>query len=322
MKPRHIKIWPDLTYSTPATLYFKSLIKKDRDVILDFRNCRYVNATGLTILLIRLLKMICQNDVSRTWTIELPQNEDVLHKMESMGFLKILDHYIENKDLFWPNKSLNKTSSIKFRGKNFEQILSLPIHIVNFHVNKERGLILAEFKAWLLERIEKYSTDFKFSVNQFALVFNELVKNSADHTLENICFVGIDFISGSNENDDTKIVFSIGDLGRGILRNVREYLFKIGQARAEYLSIDEMYRWALQYGNTTQIESPYNAGIGMPTVVAGAKPINLELFVFDAESGGYLSNIESLSYSNIRRNFYHLGHDVGFYYFGEIMVKR
>jgi len=104
--------------------------------------------------------------------------------------------------------------------------------------------------------------------------------------------------------------------------NVKNHLPEEQLKRYEFWDLTQTYRFALSRGNTTKPDSINNKGMGMSLILDGAKEIGLELSVFDAESRGLLTEIESLTHSELRKNFYNIGRNIGFYYHGKLKAKK
>ena len=190
----------------------------------------------------------------------------------------------------------------------------------NLKAYENRRKALISFKEWLNENLKPYYKNYDFNLPQVILVINEIAKNSADHTDDN-AFLGLDIFFNDKEKF-IKICFSIGDIGKGINQNIKDNLPENMKERLKYWDLTQMYRVALKRGFTTKQNFHENKGMGMSIILDGAKGIELDLSVFDAKSRGVLSNIHSLSHSEIRKNFFYIGNFVGFYYYGELKAKK
>ena len=58
MKKLHLKIWPQIEGLLPVILPWQNIDIKENNIFIDFTNCDSVYSSSLTILLIRLIKLI------------------------------------------------------------------------------------------------------------------------------------------------------------------------------------------------------------------------------------------------------------------------
>ena len=279
-----------------------------------------MNSSGLTIFLMQLLKYATSDNTPRSWHSDEFGQVPIIKEIARYNFFNIFNMYCPNISLF------NSGSLEEGRNISDDQIIeagytrSFPIYLINFNAFPQRRAALKALKSWLYNALEPYYLTHDFILPQLASVITEIAKNSADHT-SGSGFIGLDIIHTSLE--DVKICFSIGDLGIGINQNIKNHLSAEQiEKRFKFWDLTQTYREALSRGFTTKEESMENKGLGMSLILDGARGINLSLSVFDANSRGILNNITSMSHSDIRRNFYNTGREVGFYYYGELNAKK
>lgn len=319
MKDLHIKFWPETTGYLPGLFPFPKFEGRENSIFLDFSNCSQVSSSGLNIHLIRLLKIVKFDDRNRGWHTN-PISNPILHKVNKLNYFEILNMYKPNISLFQDRNILNKSKITSTNNYNNQSYISFPIYNIDFKRYENRRKALISFKEWLNENLKPYYKNYDFNLPQVILVINEIAKNSADHTDDN-AFLGLDIFFNDKEKF-IKICFSIGDIGKGINQNIKDNLPENMKERLKYWDLTQMYRVALKRGFTTKQNFHENKGMGMSIILDGAKGIELDLSVFDAKSRGVLSNIHSLSHSEIRKNFFYIGNFVGFYYYGELKAKK
>jgi hypothetical protein len=314
-----ISIWPDIINYLPAIVPLKKLVHKKKNVRLDFSNCKKIQSTGLNILLMRLLKLIKADNIERYWDLmPLQKNTDessVIERITSLGFFEILNDYIPSKNIFWGrhgNTALENTNS----ANNY--VISYPIYKLDLKSANDRREPLSGFTDWLHRILMPFSREYDISSNQLMMILHEISKNSADHT-DSDAFFGMD-IEFNQDKSLMNLNFSIGDLGCGIKKNVENFLTPT--KREKKMSLSEAYYFALQHGRTTKNSSEMNLGYGMSMILDGAKRMSLKLFIFDAMSGGLVTDISEISHSHIRKNFINIGNDVDFCYYGELTARR
>jgi len=321
MKDINIKVWPELIGYLPALIPLPKIEEKENGLYLDFSNCNKINSSGLNIFLIHLLKYVKFDGVNRGWHSDELHSLDIIEQVDKFNFFKILNLYCPNISLF--NAELAASSSAILEENlpiSSEQMISFPIYMINLKAYTNRRKALEYLKEWLYNKLETYYLEYDFILPQLASVITEIAKNSADHTDDN-AFIGLDIVN--NNIDSIKICFSIGDLGVGINQNIKDHLpNNVSESRYKFWDLTQTYREALSRGFTTKEESKENKGLGMSLILDGAKGIKLILSVFDAKSRGLLNNITSTTHSDIRKNFFNTGKDVGFYYYGELIATK
>lgn len=322
MKDYQLKIWPEITGYLPGSvpLHPQHIVNDGNDIFLDFSNFKKMDSTGATTLLIQILKQ-CGFDKNRHWRTNANQNRT--SKLISSNFFKFLNDYLPNKDkqansLYFEEDLLTK-NMLPYYGPN-DSTLSFPIYKLDFNNKQNPREYLKNFKSWLYESLFNYYKKFNFNLPTFVSLMNEIGKNSADHTSENAYF-GMD-ISFSETNFILNFVF--GDLGEGIYQNIKKHI-PLEHRKGKY-GLAEAYRDALKDGFTTKPNSSENNGWGMSTIVEGAKGLNIDLSVFEAQSRGVLTNLdvdsEHLSHKKVRKVFLYTGKEVNFYYFGTLSAKK
>jgi hypothetical protein len=318
LKDITVKIWPEITGYIPAVLSYPNVDNKSNRIFLDFSNCTHVDSSGLNILLIQLIKLTNAGGMQREWYADYFSSTQFLETLHNLNFFKILNYYSPNNSLF---QSLFESKEPKAEQIVFkDQVKSYPIHLINYKEFANRRDALGPFKEWLYLELEAYYDRYDFILPQFISIVTEIAKNSADHTLEN-AFFGLD-VRESKDNDTITIYFSIGDLGVGINQNIKNHLSDELRKRYEYWDLTQTYRVALSRGFTTKGDSKENKGLGMSLILDGSNGMALSLSVFDANSRGIMSNIESLVHSSLRKNFFNTGREVGFYYYGKLNAKK
>lgn len=331
-----IKIWPELISYIPATIPYSSINSKSnfgKNIVLDFDSCTEVNSTGLNILLIQILKLMDQKSNQRPWFTNPDKSSLIIKKIANLGLFNKLNTYSKISDLFW-DQSLNISSNepvIEYLNP-CEEITSFPIfsqEINKTYLNSRREY-LTVFRAWIYNNLFHYSELYGVNIVNLINVLTEIAKNTADHTNSDV-FFGMDVIENIN-NEYIKISFSIGDLGVGINKNIKNWIFENNlyipklpnSERKGHWDLTETYMWALTSGNTTKQNSKENKGIGMSSIITSSKAVPLELSIFDANSRGIISNLKTNSYSHktTRAQFFSIDKPVGFYYYGKIYAKK
>jgi hypothetical protein len=330
-----IKIWPEIVSYIPATIPYRSINNKTnigKNILMDFNNCREVNATGLNILLIQILKLMSQKSNHRPWMANPKISTNTIQKIIKLGFFNKLNTYSNISDLFWDDSMniISKTPIIEYINSS-EKIISYPLQ--SQQIDKlfpdDRRKYLTVLRTWLYDNFFDYSKVYNINIINLISIVTEIVKNTADHTNSDV-FFGIDLIENVN-NEYLKIFFSIGDLGIGINKNIKNYIFNnnlyvsknLKESRRHW-DLTSTYKWALTCGNSTKLNSKDNKGIGMSSIMTCSKKVPLELSIFDADSRGIISNLtpDSLTHAKVREHFYSIDKPVGFFYYGEIEAER
>lgn len=319
MKNIQLKVWPEITNYLPALIKFPKGDNRLNDVFIDFSNCYKLNSSGLNIILIETIKLLSSSKKKRGWFFN-DEKLNIVDQVKNLGFFDILNNYGEQKSIFNSNnENIQRFEPVEYFDDLDRKILSYPIFTLNFKKYSNRREFLAEFKEWLYLLLEKYYEKYDFHFTMLISILNEIAKNSADHTTGN-AFMGLDVCF--NNNKSISIYFTIGDLGVGIKKNIEKILKGDFLKRRKHWSLYESYLYALKHGFTSKPNSIENKGVGMTIIINSSRAINLDLRVFDANSMGLLNTLISISHGEIRKNFYNIGNDVGFYYFGQINGER
>jgi hypothetical protein len=301
----------------PALVSLPRISTKENNIYLDFQNCSSIDSSGLNLLLMQVLKLIVNDGIRRTWHCTDSSQIKAFQALSDLNFFSILNSYSVNSSLFdydFPKQIKQDPTFIMIN-----DVRCFPIYVIDFPSFSSRRNALDPLKEWLYQLLLPYYKQYDFILPQFVSVINEIAKNSADHT-SNKGFVGIE-IRNCND-DEIKISFSIGDLGIGIHQNIKNHLSPELSKRFKFWDLTQTYREALNSGFTTREFSKENKGLGMSLILDGAKGLQLSLSVFDANSRGILDNIDSIAHAEIRRNFFNIRRDVGFYYYGELKAKK
>jgi hypothetical protein len=230
--------------------------------------------------------------------------------------------YRQDSDLLNPEvEVVNSAGSKKpiereFNGYTMQSYPIYPLRFTNYTTRRDVSDL---FKKWLLDVIVPLGDRYHFHANQFIFILYEMAKNSADHTKDD-AFFGLDFIS---KNDSFELRFCFADLGEGIKMHVQRNLPPERAGRAPKLDLVETYYYALKYGYTSNPFSNNNKGFGMTAILDGCQGLGIELSVFDAQSRGFLTCItDNHSHAQLRKAFYRVGVQTGFYYYGVLKLKR
>lgn len=249
-----------------------------------------------------------------SWNTNDNNEVPLLNTISSLNFFKIINRYATHNPLFQNKYHEELAPPIT------KEEISFPIYEIDYNKYEIRRKALHDLKSWVYDNLYMYYDDYDFILPQLASIINEIAKNGADHTTHN-AYIGMD-VSINHPNNTIKISFSIGDLGIGINQNIRNHASDDIKKRLDNWDLTQTYREALSPGFTTKKESKDNKGMGMSLILDGAQGMNLNLSVFDANSRGILNLISTLVHSEIRKNFFNIGKDTGFFYFGEIEAKK
>lgn len=317
MKATKLKTWPELVDYIPALTALtdnRRSLRSETQVELDLEPLRAVTSAGLTIFLLQLLRFL-----RNTHSLKLRHNASLAlqNKLDFLGFSTILSPHIsdyrESPTLF------DDTTPIVSRKDSPDNVTSLPIYPLAFTRTQNRRQPIQAFIKSLTLTMHKIDGLDQTQVNGIVMLLNEIAKNSADHSTSDAYF-GLDI--HHLENGRGKIVFVFGDLGIGIKSHIESNLSSEHLKRLKHMSLYEAYRLALKPGYTSNPHG-LNKGHGMSIITDCADTLGLHLSVFDAWSRGLLSalsTIQSYSHSEIRRAFMTVGHDVGFFYYGEMTI--
>ena len=322
MRRIQIKIWPEIDMQYPAIISLERIERNKRNPIdIDFTHTHKISSTGLSILLVNLIK-IAGDLLNREWDIIFPNNKQVEQLIRNLNFYTLLVKRVPNQNLFWHeelNKELNRQPITIDEITNVNS-KAYPIYELNFlQFPNDRRKVVEDFKEFLIKELFFLQDEFDFDLSIFIQVLIEMAKNSADHTDTNAYF-GLDIL---NQNGKIKIKFSFGDLGIGINQAIRKFIKydKNFNEKEKHLALTDSYHWALQIGTTTKPNSKINKGIGMSTIFNLSKQLEFALSVYDAESRGLLSFADNATHVELRKIFYSIGFKVGFYYYGETEIN-
>jgi hypothetical protein len=318
-KPTKIKVWPELVDFLPSLPAFREDTPTpdgiQAPVEVDFGSVRAVSSSGLTVFLLRLLRFLrgrsaplLQHDCSPEILGELIRLQTFTHLSAIAGTLQNDLYLNEAKENVGPDLS--------------DRILSFPVYRISFAVHPDRRQSLHEFRAWLSKQFLPLVRTHSIQANGLIMILGEIAKNTADHTTSDALF-GMDIVA--LDQTTARFTFVFGDLGEGIKKHIEQHLPPEYCERRAHMSLYEAYRLALTPGYTSNRETGLNAGQGMSIIIDCANDLGLHLSVFDASSRGLLNNfhnIEKPSHAAVRRIFHSVGHDVGFFYFGEAYLKR
>jgi hypothetical protein len=314
-KPTRVRAWPELVDFLPSLTVLKEPGNDSgsvRPIHIDFGSVRAVTSTGLTVFLLRLLRLLKDrpNPVIRDDCPEVIRSE--LEQLRAF-------HILNSKGRTFQREL--RLASVGAGTPPTTSRFSLPVFSLSFDGSKRRKTVNA-FSTWLLDQLLPLEDVYKFRSNGFVMLLNEIAKNSEDHAKADALF-GFDIIPITNEV--SKLTFAFGDVGVGIKQHIQAHLPPEEESRRKHMSLYEAYRLALKPGYTSNRGSGLNRGHGMSIIVDNASSMKLHLSVFDAQSRGLLTDlaeVEKNSHSAIRRIFHKVGHDVGFFYFGETYMSR
>lgn len=319
LKDIKIKIWPELVNYIPALTPLPTIQQfKSNNIIFDFSNVRKVTSSGLVIALVNILQILEVVQNKRRWRIINPSDTYTDQIISNLGLYKILEDYLPHKDLFWKESQSTSMLQTHLGGRT----LSLPIYTLKFRDYKDRRDCLQPFVEWLLNILSEIEEGYDFDANNFIPILLEMGKNSADHTTGN-AFFGIDY-TYEPESKTVRIGFSFSDLGIGINQTIAKFIRTDTRYsnKDSHLSLSDAYHYAIGSGNTTKPTSTDNRGLGMFIIYNMAKSQNIHLSVFDANSRGILSEAKDKTHTELRKVFFNVGHSVGFYYYGELILSK
>ena len=319
MKERQIKVWPETIHYLPSVSPFQRLAGQEYDIRLDFSGCRQITSTGLTVLLLRLLKLLHGGVPQRSWETDNTDCNPVFETALKLGFFNHLNSYCTNASLLAPEtKGTGPFQTTEHDFLYGRKVTSFPILRLDFTNQKSvRRLAMKAFKKDLLKYLLKLESSYRIHANQLAAVFIEMAKNSADHTVGD-AFFGMDIIHIPEKNS-IELHFVLGDLGNGIKQHIQDHLpSDLKGKRGKHWSHYESYYLALKNGYTSTPERDTNKGLGMTIILEGAKGVNMFLSVFDANSRGILSSLKDTTHEQLRRQFITFTKDKVFYYYGSV----
>ena len=319
MKKIQIKVWPETVHYLPSVQRLEGIENTTNDIRIDFSHCRQITSTGLTVFLLRLLTLLHSGKKERRWETDNTENNPIFSIVKKVGFFDQLNKYYPNASLFTPETNdagpFQPTEHTFLSGR---KVTSFPIVRLDFTNNEsERRSKVKFFTKELHKILLNLEPTNRIQANFLASIFNEMAKNSADHT-EGDAFFGMDIINIPEKNS-IELHFVLGDLGHGIKQHIQEHLPPASKERREkHWSLYESYYYALKHGYTSTPESLQNKGLGMSIILDGAKGINMSLSVFDANSRGILSSVKDPTHEELRKHFIAFTKDKSFYYYGSV----
>ncbi|MBM4241685.1 MAG: hypothetical protein FJ150_08510 [Euryarchaeota archaeon] len=324
MKSIIIKVWPEIVGYYPLIIVQPKLMRIKNQInplFFDFTNTVQVTSSGLNCFLFNILKEINSSRNTGIWETHNHFINDAFKKSIDLNFFSILNNYKKGREDLWNELFVRvREDEIVNVDNTGRKIVSYPIYMIDFQKYIDRRDALVDVRRWIDKKLMRYSEEYRFSVKQFEVVINEIIKNTADHTSVN-AFIGMDIIYSYDENT-LDVQFSVTDLGVGINENVKNMIKHELMSRYKFWDITQTYKVALSDGYTTNSSSKRNRGIGMSLILQSARNMNMMLSVFDAKSRGLLNKIEDISHKEIRKNFFNVDRYIGFAYFGHISLNK
>lgn len=320
MKATKIRVWPELVEYIPALAVLTDPRRNSAlttQVELDFAAVRDLSSSGLTVFLLQLSRLLGPD---RTVIVRHDAPPAVRARLDELGCSSFLlsrrGLESQQSDLF-PDPNLIEPPILLEFG-----VHSLPVYHLRFSETAVRREAVRGFLSFLKREISRIAEVTAVETNGMIMLLNEIAKNTADHTKADALF-GMDLFT--RPDGSYRVSFVFGDLGVGIKSHIEQNLPEEESKRLRHMSLYEAYRLAVKPGYTSSRRSGVNKGHGMSIIIDCANTLGLHLSVFDAWSRGILSalpDLHSHSHAAIRRVFRTIGHDVGFFYFGELTIAR
>ena len=319
MKPTKVKAWPELVDFLPALPVLtdprRATAGNNQPVELDFNSIRSVSSVGLTVFLLQLLRLVGS---TRPLTIR-ECNASISTELVR---LRVFDILTELKGSYQPHLPSGRAVDHRVT-LNSLATRNLPIYCLKFNSAEDRRNEVKMFVAWLSRHSFDLAEDLHIGINGLLMLLNEIAKNSADHSNADALF-GIDV---TRVDDSTsRMTFAFGDLGMGIKHHIQTHMLPSAESkRRPHMSLYEAYRMAVKPGFTSKRYSNVNKGHGMSIIIDAAAALGIHLSVFDAWSRGILSaipDVQPATHEAIRGIFHNIGHEVAFFYYGEVFLKR
>jgi hypothetical protein len=320
MKPTKIRVWPELTDYVPALPVLTDERRRHGNSIasieLDFGAVREVTSTGLAVFLLQLARLVGPDRVA---TIRHDASEPIRARLEQLGALAFLsaERPSNQADLFANSSLVTGSSSM-----HPAVVHSLPLYDLRFPAIGNRRDTVRTFLSYLQHAMSSVASLTQLDSNGIIMLLNEIAKNTADHAGANAVF-GMDVFVRSDSSH--RVSFAYGDLGMGIKQHIQQNLSSEEAKRLRHMSLYEAYRLALKPGYTSNRLTKVNKGHGMSIIIEIASTLGMHLSVFDAWSRGMLTALPDLqapTHAVLRRVFRTVGHDVGFFYFGEMTLAH
>jgi hypothetical protein len=297
-----LTLWPEQTGYLPL---LSSWSDKKNLSELDLSACLRVDSCGLAGSVLKVHHAISQEEArllkERSGQCLLPLAEldslkiRALHKNTNV---ELMDHciklnFVENirdrlsNSIQREYESKNHTDPVKIDSHG-ECKLSFPVIRINFTDSpNDRRAPLESFIYKLEGYFDLIPSCYQIHKTQLITTLYEIAKNSADHT-NGDAFLGCDL---HYTNKSARLNIVIGDIGPGIYENLRPHIERILPQRKGKLGLSEVYKWALEDGNSSKIDSGKNMGFGMSLINSHCKALNADLSVFDVKSRGLLTSI-------------------------------
>jgi hypothetical protein len=314
-KATKIKAWPDLIDYLPSLPVLREASRTEKtqksSIEVDFGSVRAVSSTGVAVFLLRFLRFLGKR---KNPYIQHDCPASIRQKLESLQtFVHLSNMAGSQEGLLIKEDTIAKDTS--------EKIISMPVYRLRFDDQENRRGSLKNFKHWLLKQFIELEKTYSIKTNGLIMFFLEMAKNTADHADSEGLF-GMDITP--LDVSCSKLSFAFGDLGIGIKQHIEQNLPPEYEQRREHMSLYEAYKLALTPGYTSNRKTGMNAGHGMSIIIDCAGDLGVDLSIFDAASRGLLSNLDpgKLSHAAVRRIFHNVGHDVGFFYFGECKLTK
>jgi hypothetical protein len=320
MKATKIRVWPELVDYLPALAVLTDPRRNSAlptEVELDFAAVRDVSSSGLAVFLLQLSRLL---GPQRGVIVRHEASPAVRTRLDELGCSSFLLSLPGGKgrqsELFQEPKLVEPPCLLR------HGLHSLPVYHLRFSDACARRDTVREFLSFLKREVSRLAEATSLETNGMIMLLNEIAKNTADHTNADALF-GMDLFTRLDGSH--RVCFVFGDLGVGIKSHIEQNLLEQESKRLRHMSLYEAYRLALKPGYTSNHTTDVNKGHGMSIIIDCATTLGLHLSVFDAWSRGILSAqpaLHSDSHAAIRRIFRTIGHDVGFFYFGELIIAR
>lgn len=309
-----IKIWSlGDDFSSALIPYDTKRVNLKNPVYIDFENVKKISSSGVTIITSKLIKLISKYP-STTWIPYFGKNESqnymVKDFLSTIGVMQIFDEEIKNKDLFFSNE----TEIRDFDNPKLPQ-KSLPIYRIRNSDCHDRNNV-EDLIFWIDNNLGTLLSETNFRIEVFARMIREMAKNSYDHT-KNDAFLGIDIYRRANNSSCLK--FALFDLGEGIHKNIKKYCKSIGEKDTDKYGLSTTYYKAFSKGLSSG-KNKHNRGIGMSIIHECSSVLDFDLCIFDANSMAVVP--PTITSNSIRDSFCDTKRQVGFGYYGEILIKH
>ncbi len=157
MKSTQVKAWPELIDFQPAMAVLREQQNKTKNgrpgVDVDFGSVYTITSSGLTIFLLRLIRLLGEKRIPNVKNEFRPE---IQKKLDELGAFKILGKMIGSVQGELPllSQSDEGFHAAKSRGINY------PIYRLGFESGKDRRLPVMEFVEWLYGVISKLNDTY------------------------------------------------------------------------------------------------------------------------------------------------------------------